>query len=148
MAELRADVPWFAGVLDARGHFDIQNRRGVEQPRLAVTTNRLVLLSVLARMTGTKFHEDNRGYHRRMCSEHCTDKHVEVVRQSAKWRSDCTRATIILHSCLPYLHAMKDEALALLDIGYGTYQPTRNGTAGAMERLGWKLPPKAARRVA
>lgn len=145
----QADIPWFAGVLDARAHMRLENRRGVPTPRLRVTTNRLVLLRTLCEMTGVRLHQrGDLDYKRRVCSEHCHDKHAHVTSAEAYWNADCTRATIILHSCLPYLRSSRDDALTLLDAGYPTYQPTKNGTAGAMQRLGWKLPSKAARRVA
>lgn len=140
---MKADIQWFAGVLDARAHFRLEDRRGTPQPRLRITTNRLGLLAVLCEMTGTRLRQDDKGYNRRLCADHCKAKHVHVVRQSAYWNADCTRATIILHSCLPYLRSSRGEALALLDAGYSTYQPTKNGTAAMMQRLGWKLPSKS-----
>lgn len=135
------DIPWFDGVIDARACFRLENRRGVPQPRLRITTSRLGLLQTLCSMTGIKLQQyDDIDYKRRPCSTHCNTKHEHVTSSTAYWNADCTRATIILHSCLPYLRSATDQAAALLDAGYPTYQPKRNGTAAEMQRLGWQLP--------
>lgn len=134
------DVSWFAGVLDARAHMRLENRRGVAQPRLRITTRKVVLLDILAEMTATKARTDDAPYEKRPCSEHCGTKHVHVARQSAYWNADGIRATIILHSCLPYLRSSRPEALSLLKLGYDQYRPTKNGIAPKMKSLGWTLP--------
>lgn len=134
------NVAYVAGVIDARGHLRLEMRHGKEQPRIAVTTRKISLLTVLSDLTGTKISMDDRGYQKRPCSEHCKDQHVHVVRQSAKWRVDCVRATVVLYNCLPFMVAQRDDALALLRVGLDNYQPSRNGTAAAMQRLGWDLP--------
>jgi hypothetical protein len=138
---MEADIPWFAGVLDARGHLSLNTRRGTPTPRIRVTTNRLGLLATLSAMTGNTVRVNDKDYHRRLCNDHCTQPHIHVVAQSSFWNADCTRATIILHSCLPYMRSARAEAEALLEVGYPGYQPKRNGTAVAMQKLGWELPP-------
>jgi len=136
----KANIPWFAGVLDARAHFRIESSRGKPQPRLRVTTNRILLLTTMSDMTGTKVRVDDKGYSRRPCADHCKAKHAHIVSQSSYWNADCIRATIILHSCLPFLVSSREEALALLRVGLESYSPSRNGTATAMKKLGWNLP--------
>lgn len=135
------DVAYFAGVIDARAHVEVLSGRGRgPQPRLSVTTRRIALLEHLAAQTGTKISHDNRGYARKSCAEHCAEQHVHVVRQSAKWRVDCLRATIVLHNTLPFLVAQRAEALEALRVGLEAYPAARGDTAKKMTALGWSLP--------
>lgn len=145
--QMKTDIPWVAGVLDARASFSVTNRRGVEQPRLRIVTARLALVQTMCSMTGVTIRRDGGLYQKRVCADHCKEKHSHVMRQSTAWTADCTRATIILHSCLPFMHSARDEALALLDLGYPNYQPTKNGTAKMMAGLGWILPGGTDARV-
>lgn len=133
-------IPWVAGVIDARAHLRLENRRDQPQPRIRVTTSKLPLLRELARLTATQVRVDDKGYSRKACGTHCDSKHIHIVAQSSYWNVDCTRATIVLHNCLPHLRAQNPEALTLLEVGYRTYQPNRNGTASRMLALGWSLP--------
>lgn len=141
------DVSYVAGVIDARAHIEVVNRHGKPQPRLSVTTKRLVLLQHLARLTGTKVSLDERGYEKRGCGEHCDSAHIHVARQSAKWRVDCLRATIVLHNVIPYLVDRAAEASAALTVGLESYPAARGDTAKQMARLGWELPPVEAGRL-
>lgn len=133
-------MAYVAGVIDARGHLEANKRHGVAQPRIRVTTKRVALLNYLARVTGTKVVRDDRGYERRGCSEHCTDAHVHIVRQSAQWTVDSSRATIVLFNIQPYVVANKTEVGALLRIGLQSYPAARGNTADRMAALGWLLP--------
>lgn len=131
---------YIAGIIDARGHIEVQLRHGTQQPRLSVTTRRLALLEHLAQLTGTNVSIDNRGYERRPCGEHCSEAHSHVVRQSAKWRVDSSRATIVLYNVVPLLVSQRAEALAALRIGLQAYPARRGNTADQMSALGWALP--------
>ena len=133
-------LPYLAGVVDARGHFEVNNRRGMGSPRIRVTTQRRVLLEWLAKQTGTKVVEDNRGYQKKLCGEHCQDQHVHVVRQSAQWTVDSTRATIVLNAIQPYLIDRVDEARRCLLAGLERFPPVRGDTVTQMRELGWPIP--------
>lgn len=141
------DLAYVAGVIDARAHIETTNRHGKPQPRLSVTTRRLALLEHLATLTGTNVSHDNRGYEKRGCGEHCGTAHIHVARQSAKWRVDCLRATIVLFNVQPYIVAQTVEVAEALRVGLESYPAARGDTAKKMARLGWELPPVEAGRL-
>lgn len=146
MAAIRSEaksfsIPYVAGVVDCRGHIEISLRHDKPQPRLSVTTRRIELLLYLASLTGTKVSEDNRGYERRPCGEHCDGRHQHVVRQSAKWRVDSARATVVLWNVLPYIIGQTDRAREALLAGLEAWPALRGDTGKQMTKLGWELPP-------
>ena len=134
------DLHWVAGVIDARGHIELNDRRGTPMPRIRVTTRHVPLLQRLADLTGVKVRSDDRGYQRRSCGVHCTEQHVHVVRQSASWTVDSTRATIVLYAVSPFMVARHTEAIATLRIGLDSYPPQRGDTTKQMAALGWPIP--------
>lgn len=133
-------VEWFAGVIDARGHIEVSLRHDKPQPRLSVTTRRLGLLHHLAALTGVEISVDERGYVRRQCSDHCQEPHVHV-RQSAKWRVDSARATIVLWNVRPHVVAMRSEVEMALRTGLQAWPAARGNTGMQMAALGWEIPP-------
>lgn len=133
-------LAYVAGVVDARAHIEVTNRHGRPQPRLSVTTRRRPLLDHLAALTGTNVSVDDRGYERRGCGEHCAEPHVHVVRQSAKWRVDCGRATVVLYNVLPLLVSQVDDARRALLAGLDAWPPARGNTGAQMAALGWPIP--------
>jgi hypothetical protein len=133
-------ILWFAGVIDARGHIDMNLRHGKPQPRLSVTTRRTDLLEYMAKHTGTQISYDHRGYEKRLCSAHCTEQHIHVVRQSAKWRVDSSRATIVLYNVQPFIVSQVAEVREALRVGLESYPAARGDTASKMKKLGWELP--------
>lgn len=139
---------YVAGVLDSRGHIEVSMRHERPQPRLSVTTRRVHLLEHLATLTGTTVSVDARGYERKPCGEHCSERHSHVVRQSAKWRVDSCRATIVLFNVSPFIVSQRAEVLEALRVGLDAYPAARGNTATQMARLGWALPPVPARALA
>jgi hypothetical protein len=138
-------IEYFAGVLDARGHFEIVDRKRGEtalRPRITVTTKRLELLEWMAIRTGTKVHIDDRGYDRKACAEHCQLPHVHYVRQSSFWRVEGTRATVLLYNIEPLLVQQAALARKLLLEGAKHYPGQRNEISQEMFRHYWKLPTK------
>lgn len=129
-----------AGVIDARGHIEMNNRHGKLQPRLSVTTRRVVLLEYLANHTGVRISYDERGYHKRGCNEHCHEPHIKVARQSAKWRVDSLRATVVLYNVQPFIVSQVSEVAEALRVGLESYPAARGSTAKQMAELGWDLP--------
>ncbi len=134
-------LAFVAGVLDARGHIDMNDRHGRPQPRLSVTTRRVELLQHLAQLTGTTVREDDRSYDRRPCGVHCTEHHSHAVRQSAYWRVDSSRATIVLYNVQPFIVCQRVEVAQALAAGLESYPAARGDTAKQMKALGWALPP-------
>lgn len=134
------EIAYLAGILDARGSFEINIRHAYPQPRLRVTTRRVELLGWLAEKTGTGVVEDTRGYHRKLCGEHCTEQHVEVVRQSASWMVDSSRATVVLYNVQPHLISQQTEGRKLLLAGLERFPPARGDVPKQMAKLGWKIP--------
>lgn len=141
------DRSYVAGVIDARAHIEINMRHGKPQPRLSVTTRRISLLEHLAEITGTNISHDNRGYEKRGCGEHCATAHIHVARQSAKWRVDSLRATVVLFNVRPYIVSQVAEVAEALRVGLECYPAARGDTAKQMSRLGWELPPVQAGRL-
>lgn len=134
-------IPYVAGVIDCRGHVEISLRHDKPQPRVSVTTRRIDVLLHLAAITGTKVSEDTRGYERRPCGEHCDGRHQHVVRQSAKWRVDSARATVVLWNVLPHVVGQVDKVRNALLAGLAAWPALRGDTGRQMARLGWELPP-------
>lgn len=133
-------VEWVAGVIDARGHIEVNDRHGRPQPRIRVTTARTALLHRLADLTGTTVKTDHRGYQRRPCGAHCQERHSHVARQSAYWVVDSARATIVLANVAPHLIAQRDDARTALIAGLDVWPPPRGDTVGRMASLGWEVP--------
>lgn len=141
-------IAYVAGVLDARAHVEVMSGRGRgPQPRLSVTTRRLDLLEHLAGLTGTKISLDSRGYQRRPCVAHCVERHEHLVRQSAKWRVDCLRATIVLFNVQPFIVSQRIEVANALAVGLTAYPAARGNTAKQMAALGWALPEAQAKET-
>lgn len=134
------EIAFLAGIIDARGHIEVGERHGFLQPRLAVTTRRTELLDYLCMRTGTSKSDEDRPYERRPCGSHCTDAHQHVVRQSAKWRVDSGRATVVLWNVKPYIVSQRAEVLRALRIGMDAWPPRRGNTGTQMLALGWALP--------
>lgn len=137
-------VEFIAGIIDARGHIEVNMRHDKPQPRLSVTTRRRELLEWMATVTGTAVSYDNRGYERKPCSEHCSQTHSHVVRQSAKWRVDSSRATVVLFNVAPHIVSQRPEVLEALRVGMAAWPAARGDTAKRMAELGWVLPEKGA----
>jgi hypothetical protein len=138
------EIAWVAGVLEARGHVEVTDRRGNPAPRLRVTTRKHELLVELARLTGNRVVKDERGYQKRPCGEHCRDQHVHVVRQSTQWTADSSRATIILAATMPYVRTRRVEFLRALEAGMRQWPATKGDTAKKMKALGWPMPQEEA----
>ena len=134
------EIRFIAGVIDARGHIEVNQRHNRPQPRIRVTTKRHQLLEWLAAATGTKVRRDNRGYERRPCSAHCRSQHVHVVRQSSYWTVDSGRATIVLYAVQPFIVCQVDEVRHGLLAGLAAFPSARSATPVQMEQLGWPLP--------
>lgn len=141
------NLAYFAGVIDARGHIEIGMRHDRPQPRIAVTTRRVDLLQHLADLTGTTISEDTRGYERRPCGAHCKGRHQHVNRQSAKWRVDSARATIVLWNIHPFIVSQIEQVTEALRVGLEAWPAARGNTAERMASLGWPLPPAQVRQV-
>jgi hypothetical protein len=133
-------LAYIAGVIDARGHIEAHNRHGHIQPRIRVTTRKIELLTYLAELTGNKVVLDDRGYARKPCGDHCDSAHSHVVRQSAQWTVDSSRATIVLWNIASLMHAQKAEALLALEAGMQAFPPARGDVPKQMAALGWVLP--------
>lgn len=135
-----AQLAYLAGVIDCRGHIELNDRHGHWQPRIRVTTRRLELLQHCATLTGTKVVSDTAGYQRRRCSEHCGSQHEHVFRQSAQWTVDSSRALIVLWNLHPYLVCQRDKASEAIERGLLRWPPAKGDTHRLMAGLGWHLP--------
>jgi len=133
-------IAYVAGIVDARGRIEVNNRHGRPQPRIRVTTRRAELLRWLAQVTGVKVVEDDRGYERRPCGEHCASRHSHAVRQSAQWTVDSSRATVVLFNVQPFVVCQVAEVAAALRYGLEAFPPARGDVAKQMAALGWSLP--------
>lgn len=134
------EIRFIAGVIDARGHIEVNRRHERHQPRIRVTTKRHELLEWLAAATGTKVRRDTRGYERRPCSAHCRSQHVHVVRQSSYWTVDSGRATIVLYAVQPFIVCQVNEVRHGLLVGLDAFSTAKSDTAQQMAQLGWPLP--------
>ncbi len=127
-------LPYFAGIVDARGSIGINLRNNHPQPRIRVMTGRLRLLEWLAGMTGVGVMTC------RPCSDDCTKRHYHTVRQSTQWTVDSSRAPIVLYNIRPFLIAQADLARDAYLAGVDVYPPARGNVPEQMRKLGWRLP--------
>lgn len=95
-------------------------------------------LSWLGEITGTKIIPTNRRYTRHNCTEHCPDRHAEIVSSSARWSLTGMRATIVLAAVEPYLRVQAARARELIDAGLGVQFQTT--VVNDMAQLGWPIP--------
>lgn len=139
------DLGYVAGVIDARGHITVNERRpGNLTPRVRITTRKADLLHWLADRTGVTVKTDDRGYARRPCGDHCTERHSHQVRQSAYWNVDGARAVIVLHGVLPWLVVSRFDAIEAIRAGSLLWPiEPRSEVTEAMRRLGWPIPSRA-----
>lgn len=133
-------VAWAAGVIDARGHIEVNARHGKGQPRVRITTKNLPLLERLAVLTGTRVVTDRIGYNRRPCTDHCVEQHTHIAWQSIQWTVDSARATIVLCNVRPFIVAREVDVARALDAGLAAFPPERGDTPRQMAALGWELP--------
>jgi hypothetical protein len=139
-------VGYVAGVIDARGHIEVNNRHGKPQPRVRITTKRIELLEKMAALTGSKVVQDRMGYNRKACSEHCADQHQHVAWQSIQWTVDSARATIVLYNVQPFIFGQVDKVRTALMAGLAAFPPERGNTPQQMYDLGWEIPDELAVR--
>lgn len=133
-------IEFISGIVDARGHIEVVQRHGKPQPRIRVTTKRRDLLEWLAARTGTRVMSDDRGYQRRPCGDHCTDRHQHMVRQSTQWTVDGSRATVVLYNVQPHIVGQIAEVRRALLTGLDSFPPARGNVPTQLEALGWSLP--------
>jgi hypothetical protein len=133
-------IEYVAGVVDSRGHITLAR----STPRIRVTTRRVDLLHGLARHSGVGVLLDDRGYDRRGCATHCTEKHQHNVRQSAYWNCDGARAVVILYNVLPFLICQTGVVYEAL-VHAAQFWPVNSRTevTEEMRRLGWTIPDRA-----
>lgn len=134
------DLSWMAGIVESRGHVEINDRHGTPQARVRITTARVALLEEFARLAGTKVVMGARTYQRRACSEHCEEPHQHIAWQSASVTIDSARAYIVLRAIEPYLKASSDKIKLALVAGAQAWPPKRGNTLAQMKKLGWPEP--------
>lgn len=131
-------VAYVAGILDTMAVIRTRMAAGTELPYLALSGSNAAMLQLMADLTGTKAIVTRRSYARAGCAEHCKEKHQHIVSLSGRWSASGVKATVVLHSVLPYLRLQRAEAAAAVDVGLRTgFKPA---TVRKMADLGWDVP--------
>ena len=133
---MSADIQYIAGILDACAIFRVRETpEGTQLPGVFVHGLPTKILDVLAESTGTKVTLVKRDYHRALCADHCPDRHQHMKSITGRWSVTGAKATVLIHSVLPYLRAQHEEALEVLEVGVAA--PRRRATMEKMYELGW-----------
>lgn len=130
------DPAWVAGVLDSLARIRLRETdAGTMLAEVSISSAKLGVLDALAEVTGVKVVRVRRHYKRLGCSDHCTVKHHMVDSETGRWQVVGARAVVVLRACRPHLHALADEADAVLEAAGDA--PVKPATAAKMHELGW-----------
>ena len=140
-----ADLAYVAALIDLQGHITTRSVRDATLPLLALSSGNAGVLQMLGRMTGVRPFVTRRDYNRVGCSAHCPEPHQHIVSESGRWSVSGVKATVVLHSVLPYLRFKRDEAVEAIRVGLDAdYKPA---TLTKMKELGWELPNYPDRKI-
>lgn len=157
MAIPAAQLGWMAGILDMKGKVVVKRNqmRATPQVVLYVESGILTIVRELGRMTGTKPEPKPMStaiWHRKGCSEHCEDAHIEVDsthKLVSRWTATGVAAAVIIDNLEPYLRDGQ-ELLDAREILFENAVIVGQG-AGAtikallrLEGLGWEIPDQFA----
>lgn len=133
------DFAYAAGLIDALGVLTLRAQPGTlsDLPVVTISGNP-VAVGWLAERTGTKVVQTKRDYTRHRCTEHCPEAHDQIVSTSSRWSVTGTRATIVLHTVMPYLRAQHEMATEL--VARGLTIGWKGSVVADMTALGWSVP--------
>jgi len=132
------DIAYIAGVVDVRANIAVKLFGGTELPFVSVSTPDLKLVAFLAHSSDMSPVTVKRDYLRVGCTDHCSEQHLHVKSETARWSVSGAKATIILAAVQPFTRiqvAAVDEALEC-----GLRAPRKASTPAKMSALGWPLP--------
>lgn len=134
----KADLAYCAALIDNLAALRTRRAGPSDLPVIQVS-GKWGVLSWLGEITGTKVIETRRKYTRHNCTEHCPDRHAEIVSRSGRWSITGMRAVIVLLNCEPYLRVQAARARELIDAGLAaSYQ---GSVVNDMAKRGWAIPP-------
>ena len=143
----RPTIPlgYVAGVIDARGHIEVNNRHGKPQPRVRITTKRIELLQHLATHHRQQGGRGPRGLQpagllgalHRAAPAHRLAEHP--VDRGLGPRHDR------LYNIQPLIVAQVDKVRTALMAGLTAFPPERGNTPQVMYDLGWDIPDELVR---
>lgn len=133
------DLAYMAAVVDMLAVLKVRKMDASDLPVAAITSTRHIeAVRLLCEHTGVKPVSLVKDYVHRGCNEHCPDKHNHVESEGARWQVVGVKATIVLHSLVPYLRVQREAARELVRagqvIGY------KGQVVAEMRRLGWDIP--------
>lgn len=153
------DIYWMAGILDTQGgtaQKTVESRQSGRQGVIYVESKNLLVISKMARMTGSnpepRIPRVRGEYLRRPCTEHCIQPHSHVdaaptYNPRSRWAISGAGAVTVLHSVMPHMRT---------DRGFRDFKryvientPFEGPAVGAITKqlrrlyhLGWQLPPE------
>lgn len=131
------DIAYAAAILDNVAALRTRDHQGSTLPVVQVS-GKYGSLVWLGEITGTKVVETRRQFTRHNCTEHCPDRHADIVSRSFRWSVTGIRAAIVLAACEPYMRVQAAAARRLVDLGLAlAYQGQVVNDMGA---LGWPIP--------
>jgi hypothetical protein len=172
-----ADLAYMAAILDMHGRIRLKNNQSRATPQrvLVVQSSRHGIIRKLNDLTGTKA-EPREGWKKaewdsRGCIEHCPEAHVHHEGKTSVptvtiWTITGAAAAVILWNVIPFMttskgiefeEAMNEILAEVAMLGKEDARGHRSGGQGwgvirnsvvRLHRLGWKLPPAIAGRVA
>lgn len=133
-----AELAYVAALIDLQGHITSRTVREAVLPMVALSSPNAAVLRLLGEMTGVRPFITRRDYSRLGCVAHCPEPHQHIVSESGRWSLSGVKATVVLHSVLPFLRFQRDEAIEAIRLGLEAgYKPA---TIAKMAELGWRLP--------
>lgn len=132
------DIAWCAGVIDVLGLVKTRfMKTGSELAYVQVSTPFIDVTQRLAKLTGVKVVMVHRQYNRLGCDEHCTEAHIHVLSETARWTLVGARAIVFLEAILPFVHVKREDIKKALAKGQNA--PMKEATFQKMHQLGWPI---------
>ena len=131
------DIAYAAALIDNVAALRTRDYQGSTLPVVQVS-GRYGSLVWLGEVTGTKVVETRRQFTRHNCTQHCPDRHADIVSRSFRWSVTGIRAAIVLANIEPFMRVQAATARRLIDLGLAVaYQ---GQVVNDMAALGWTIP--------
>lgn len=134
-----ADVAYVAAVIDTQAKITYRKVRDSLLPQVQVCGSNTALLRWLGDLTGVRPIVTERDYTKHNCTIHCPTRHARIVSVSGRWTISGAKATVLLHTVLPYLRFQVQTAQEAVAVGMAVHY--KGATVRKMQALGWTPPP-------
>lgn len=134
-----ADLAYVAALIDQFGRLKTRTVNDTELPEVLIQ-GRIPALEWLAGLTGTRVVEINKAYARHQCSEHCPDRHTDIVSVTGRWVVTGARATVVLYNVGPFMRDEGKRHLASTLVWQGQTVGFKGNVVNDMAARGWAVP--------